>query len=164
MRGKRWRIGETTGRFALVGEYWCGRCQDRQTSSRPPPRSGRSNRSTSVRSSPVTATSRPAGSCVSTPNRSLSARTSLRGNAAARNRCDHPVVRSEQSFVDVVREVTDDEGAAVVYKAIGKDTLQQSLDSLRPMGVCAAYGHVSCPPEPVDIIRDLGRRGSLRRR
>ena len=74
------------------------------------------------------------------------------------------MVRSEQSFVDVVREVTDGEGAAVVYKAIGKDTLQQSLDSLRPMGVCAAYGHVSCPPEPVDIIRDLGRHGSLRRR
>ena len=23
------RIGETTGRFALLGEYWCGRCQVR---------------------------------------------------------------------------------------------------------------------------------------
>jgi NADPH:quinone reductase-like Zn-dependent oxidoreductase len=39
--------------------------------------------------------------------------------------------------------------------------LQDSLDSLRPMGVCAAYGHVSGPPDPVDIIQDLGRRGSL---
>ena len=29
------------------------------------------------------------------------------------------------------------------------------------MGVCAAYGHVSGPPDPVDIIKDLGRRGSL---
>ena len=29
------------------------------------------------------------------------------------------------------------------------------------MGVCAAYGHVSGPPDPVDIIQDLGRRGSL---
>ena len=59
------------------------------------------------------------------------------------------------------REVTDGEGAAVVYEAIGKDTLQDSLDSLRLMGVCAAYGHVSGPPDPVDIIQDLGRRGSL---
>ena len=75
--------------------------------------------------------------------------------------CDHPVIRSQQSFVDVVREVTDGEGCAVVYEAIGKDTLQHSLDSLRPMGVCAAYGHVSGPPDPVDIIQDLGRRGSL---
>lgn len=29
------------------------------------------------------------------------------------------------------------------------------------MGVCAAYGHVSGPPDPVDVVQDLGRRGSL---
>ncbi|MDA1328885.1 MAG: quinone oxidoreductase, partial [Proteobacteria bacterium] len=75
--------------------------------------------------------------------------------------CDYAVVRSKQSFVEVVREVTDGEGCAVVYEAIGKETLQQSLDCLRLMGVCAAYGHVSGPPDPVDIIQDLGRRGSL---
>ncbi|MCP9484226.1 quinone oxidoreductase [Shimia sp. CNT1-13L.2] len=75
--------------------------------------------------------------------------------------CDYPVVRSQQSFVDVVRDVTDGEGCAVVYEAIGKDTLQDSLDSLRLMGVCAAYGHVSGPPDPIDVIQDLGRRGSL---
>ena len=75
--------------------------------------------------------------------------------------CHFPVVRSEKSFVEVVREVTNNEGCAVVYEAIGKDTLQASLDTLRPMGTCAAYGHVSGPPDPVDIIQDLGRRGSL---
>ena len=75
--------------------------------------------------------------------------------------CHFPVVRSEKSFVEVVREVTDNEGCAVVYEAIGKDTLQDSLDTLRPMGTCAAYGHVSGPPDPIDIIQDLGRRGSL---
>jgi NADPH2:quinone reductase len=75
--------------------------------------------------------------------------------------CHFPVVRSEKSFVEVVREVTNNEGCAVVYEAIGKDTLQDSLDTLRPMGICAAYGHVSGPPDPVDIIQDLGRRGSL---
>ncbi|MFB9150816.1 quinone oxidoreductase family protein [Roseovarius ramblicola] len=75
--------------------------------------------------------------------------------------CHYPVVRPHANFVDVVREVTDGEGCAVVYEAIGKDTLQHSLDCLRPMGVCAAYGHVSGPPDPVDIIQDLGRRGSL---
>lgn len=75
--------------------------------------------------------------------------------------CDHPVVRSKVDFVDKVREVSDGEGAAVVYESIGKDTMQQSLDCLRPMGMCAAYGHVSGPPDPIDIIHDLGRRGSL---
>ena len=72
--------------------------------------------------------------------------------------CDFPVVRSKKNFSEVVREVTNGEGCAVVYEAIGKDTIQESLDSLRPMGVCAAYGHVSGAPDPVDIIQDLGRR------
>lgn len=87
--------------------------------------------------------------------------TDEKAEAAREAGCDYPVVRSNQSFVDVVREVTDGEGCAVVYEAIGKDTLQQSLDTLRPMGVCAAYGHVSGPPDPIDVIQDLGRRGSL---
>ncbi len=84
-----------------------------------------------------------------------------KAEAARAAGCDHPVVRSQESFVEKVREVTDGEGAAVVYEAIGKDTLQDSLDCLRLMGVCAAFGHVSGPPDPVDIIQDLGRRGSL---
>jgi NADPH2:quinone reductase len=75
--------------------------------------------------------------------------------------CHYPVVRKNQDFVQVCRDVTDGEGVAVVYEAIGKDTLQKSLDCLRPMGMCAAYGHVSGPPDPVDIISDLGARGSL---
>jgi len=89
---------------------------------------------------------------VSTPEKAEAARSAG---------CHFPVVRKEQDFVQVCREVTDGEGVAVVYEAIGKDTLQKSLDSLRPMGVCAAYGHVSGPPDPIDIITDLGARGSL---
>ena len=87
--------------------------------------------------------------------------TDKKADAAHEAGCDYPVVRSKESFVDKVWQVSDGEGAAVVYESIGKDTLQRSLDSLRPMGMCAAYGHVSGPPDPVDIIRDLGRRGSL---
>ena len=75
--------------------------------------------------------------------------------------CHYPVVRSKEDFVKKVLEVTDGEGVPVVYESIGRDTIQKSLDSLRPMGICAAYGHVSGPPDPIDIIQDLGRRGSL---
>ncbi len=75
--------------------------------------------------------------------------------------CHYPVVRSEEDFVAKCREVTDGKGVAVVYESIGKDTLQKSLDCLRLLGVCAAYGHASGPPDPVDIIQDLGARGSL---
>ncbi len=87
--------------------------------------------------------------------------TPEKAEVAARAGCDFPVVRSREDFVAKVREVTDGEGAAVVYEAIGKDTLQRSLDCLRLMGVCAAYEHVSGPPDPIDVIQDLGRRGSL---
>jgi len=89
---------------------------------------------------------------VSTPEKAEMARA---------NGCDHPVVRSEQSFKDVVHEVTGGEGCAVVYESIGKDTFADSLDCLRPMGVCASYGHASGPPPQVDIIKDLGAKGSL---
>jgi len=87
--------------------------------------------------------------------------TEAKAEAAKAAGCEFPIVRSKEDFVSKVHEVTDGEGAAVVYEAIGKDTLQQSLDCLRLMGVCAAYGHVSGPPDPIDIIQDLGARGSL---
>ena len=87
--------------------------------------------------------------------------TAEKAEAAAAAGCHHPVIRSEEDFEAKVKEVTDGEGVAVVYESIGKDTLQKSLDCLRLMGMCAAYGHVSGPPDPVDIIQDLGRRGSL---
>ena len=45
--------------------------------------------------------------------------------------CHYPIVQSKESFVDKVLEISDGEGAAVVYEAIGKDTLQDSLDSLK---------------------------------
>ena len=44
---------------------------------------------------------------------------------------------------------------------IGKDTLQRSLDCLRLVGMCAAYGQASGAPDPIDLIKDLGMRGSL---
>ena len=46
--------------------------------------------------------------------------THEKAEAATGAGCHHAVVRSEQNFVDVVREVTNGEGAAVVYEAIGK--------------------------------------------
>ena len=80
---------------------------------------------------------------------------------ASENGCKHPILYRNEDFVARTREITCGEGVHVVYESIGKDTLQKSLDCLRPLGMCAAYGHVSGVPEPVDIINDLGARGSL---
>lgn len=75
--------------------------------------------------------------------------------------CDHVINYSTEDFAGRVREITGGELCHVVYESIGKDTLQKSLDCLRPLGMCAAYGHASGAPDPVDIISDLGKRGSL---
>ncbi len=75
--------------------------------------------------------------------------------------CDFVIDYSTEDFAARCRELTDGQGVHVVYESIGKTTLAKSLDSLRPLGMCAAYGHASGPPDPVDIIQDLGARGSL---
>jgi NADPH:quinone reductase-like Zn-dependent oxidoreductase len=45
-----------------------------------------------------------------------------------------------------VREITNGEGAHVVYDGVGKDTFMASLDSLRPLGMMVSFGNASGPP------------------
>jgi NADPH:quinone reductase-like Zn-dependent oxidoreductase len=75
--------------------------------------------------------------------------------------CHHVVNYSTEDFVAVTREITGGRGVDVVYESIGKDTLQRSLDCLRLVGMCAAYGQASGVPDPIDLVQDLGARGSL---
>src|SRR2546429_9323273 len=80
----------------------------------------------------------------------------------ARNLGCHSVINyTTEDFVAATRKTTDGKGVDVVYESIGKDTLQRSLDCLRPVGMCAAYGQASGVPDPIDIVKDLGARGSL---
>ena len=75
--------------------------------------------------------------------------------------CHHVINYSTEDFVAATRKITDGRGVDVVYESIGKDTLQRSLDCLRLVGMCAAYGQASGAPDPIDLIKDLGMRGSL---
>ena len=75
--------------------------------------------------------------------------------------CDHVINYNIECFSSRVKEITDGRGCDVVYESIGRTTLKQSLASLKPMGLCAAYGHASGEPDPIDIIRDLGTPGAL---
>src|SRR5260370_42584781 len=80
----------------------------------------------------------------------------------ARNLGCHSVINySTEDFVAGTRKITDGKGVDVVYESIGKDTLQRSLDCLRLVGICAAYGQASGVPDPINLIEDLGVRGSL---
>ena len=75
--------------------------------------------------------------------------------------CHHVINYSTEDFVAVTRKITDGRGVDLVYESIGKDTLQRSLDCLKLVGMCAAYGQASGVPDPIRLVEDLGVRGSL---
>lgn len=74
--------------------------------------------------------------------------------------CDHPVVYSQEDFVERVREITKGVGVAVVYDSIGQDTFMASLDCLRPRGLMVSFGNASGPVEPISPTL-LAAKGSL---
>lgn len=74
--------------------------------------------------------------------------------------CDHVIVYTRESFAARVRELTGGQGVPVVYDAVGKDTWEGSLDSLRPLGLMVSYGNASGPVPPFNILT-LSAKGSL---
>jgi NADPH2:quinone reductase len=64
------------------------------------------------------------------------------------------------SFVDTVLEVSDGDGAAVVYDGVGASTFDDSLRSLRRRGTMVLYGGASGPVPPFEVQR-LMTGGSL---
>jgi len=74
--------------------------------------------------------------------------------------CDHVILHSRESLVDSVKEITNGEGAHVVYDGIGKDTFEKSLDCLRRLGTMVSFGNASGPVGPVSPL-ELANRGSL---
>jgi NADPH:quinone reductase len=60
-----------------------------------------------------------------------------------------------------VRELTDGKGVDVVMDAVGKETFQGSLASLKPLGMMITFGNASGPVPPFDIAT-LGKMGSLK--
>jgi NADPH2:quinone reductase len=69
-------------------------------------------------------------------------------------------VTGYETFVDTVLEVTDGEGAAVVYDGVGAATFDDSLRALRRRGLLALYGGASGPVPAFDPQR-LSKGGSL---
>lgn len=73
---------------------------------------------------------------------------------------DHVIVQARDDIAKRVREITNGEGAHVVYDGVGKDTFMASLDSLRPLGMMVSYGNASGPaPEFSPLL--LAQKGSL---
>ena len=74
--------------------------------------------------------------------------------------CDHPIVYTEEDFVERVRELTEGTGVPVVYDSVGQATFMRSLDCLAPRGHMVSFGQSSGAVEPLDI-GVLSGKGSL---
>ncbi len=74
--------------------------------------------------------------------------------------CDHPIVYTEESFVDRVKELTGGKGVPVVYDSVGKDTFDDSLRCLQPRGLMVSFGNASGAVEPFRPVL-LAQKGSL---
>ena len=81
-------------------------------------------------------------------------------NYAKSSGCDYVININKESFKDVALKITDNEGVSVVYDSIGKDTLIDSMDSLRKRGMLVSFGNASGVPDPINIL-DLMKKGSL---
>lgn len=73
--------------------------------------------------------------------------------------CTHTIVTGRENIVDRVKELTDGQGVAVVYDSVGKDTLDASLNCLRPRGTLVSNG-TSSGPVVIDTMQ-LAMKGSL---
>lgn len=74
--------------------------------------------------------------------------------------CTHTINYREEDVVARVKELTHGVGVPVVYDSIGKETFENSLDCLQPMGMMVSFGNASGPVENFDLGM-LASRGSL---
>ena len=88
------------------------------------------------------------------------ATTSSTPKAALAEQAGADFVAGYDDFGDVVRRVTGDTGAAVVYDGVGQATFEASLAALRRRGYLVLYGAASGPVPPFDLQR-LNPAGSL---
>jgi NADPH2:quinone reductase len=73
----------------------------------------------------------------------------------------HCINYRKEDFAARVKELTGCEGVDVVMDAVGADTFEGSLDSLKPLGMMISFGNASGPVPPFSV-GILGQKGSLK--
>ncbi len=67
----------------------------------------------------------------------------------------------DKDWAAEVQELTGGKGVDVVMDAVGADTFEGSLNSLKPLGMMISFGNASGPVPPFNIAT-LGQKGSLK--
>lgn len=73
----------------------------------------------------------------------------------------HCINYRSEDFAARVSELTGGKGVDVVMDAVGADTFEGSLDSLKPLGMMISFGNASGPVPPFSV-GILGQKGSLK--
>jgi NADPH:quinone reductase len=85
---------------------------------------------------------------------------------AKKNGADHVIDYKSPGgpkWLDEVKRLTNNEGVAVVYDSVGKDTWEDSLDAARRKGKVVFYGNASGPVPPFPIARLAAKNISVLR-
>lgn len=93
----------------------------------------------------------------------------LIGTAGTDEKCElarahgatHCINYGNADWADQVHTLTNGKGVDVVMDAVGKDTFEGSLNSLKPLGMMICFGSASGTIPPFDI-GILGKKGSLK--
>lgn len=82
--------------------------------------------------------------------------------AAIAKKCgaDHVVLYRHADFRAEVMKITGGKGVDVVYDAVGKDTIHQSIRSLKKRGLCVNYGGASGLVQSINPL-ELAEAGSV---
>lgn len=79
---------------------------------------------------------------------------------ALANGYEHCIDRKTEDVAARVKEITGGAGVSVVYDSVGKDSFDQSLNSLAPRGYFVSFGTTTGAPPPV-AAGTLQKMGSL---
>ncbi len=79
---------------------------------------------------------------------------------AKRVGCDAVFVFGATEIPSEIAKLNGGKKADVVYDSVGRDSLEVSLDSLRPRGLSVSFGTASGPPAPIEVST-LQAKGSL---
>jgi NADPH2:quinone reductase len=79
---------------------------------------------------------------------------------ASERGADHVVLYRDEDFREAAMRLTGGKGVAVVYDAVGRETISKSIRSLRRRGTCINYGGASGLVESVSPL-ELAEAGSV---
>ena len=65
--------------------------------------------------------------------------------------CAHVINYRSDNFADQVLNQTNGKGVDVIYDGIGKDTFEDSIRALTPIGMFVTFGQASGPLPPIDL-------------